>query len=156
MFTNISWAEYFAGAAAVSGIYYTYVGLRYYTADLQEVFSGKRKTQPRAALPDGMDHFDIPGNDYPSPNYTSAQGDDEFAEVEELIGRLNTVIADASKKQAVPQEFKQYLRLVLAEYPNVKNSPLRSSVNELIVSECEKYGAVSLTEDEVDPLWDTE
>lgn len=79
--------------------------------------------------------------------------DDDFAEVEHLIERLKNVIADASQKKLIPQEFKQYLHLVLKEYPSVKSSPLRSSVNELIVSECEKYGAVTLREEEVDMLW---
>ncbi|OKS85694.1 hypothetical protein [Mucilaginibacter polytrichastri] len=155
MFTNISWADYFAGAAITAGIYYSYVGLRYYTSDLKELLSGRRKPQLQAALKNGSDQFGIAESNHPNENYTKAEGDDEFAEVEHLIGRLNTVIADASQKKADPQEFRQYLQLVLAEYPNVKNSPLRSSVNELIVSECEKYGAVTLTENEVDLLWDT-
>jgi len=157
MFTNISWADYLTGTAVLSGIYYGYVGLRYYTADLKELLSGKRKFNVKAAPLHSYDTDNAEtGTPYPGETYTKASDDDEFAEVEHLIGRLNTVIADASKKEARPQEFKQYLHLVLNEYPNVKNSPLRSSVNELIVSECEKYGAVTLTEDEVDLLWDTE
>ena len=158
MFTNISWADYLGGVTILSGIYYFYVGLRYYSTDLKELLSGKRKFDLKAALPHGSVKADtvvIEAN-YPNESYTQSEGDDEFAEVEHLIGRLNTVIADTSKRQAAPQEFKQYLHLVLQEYPNVKNSPLRSSVNELIVSECEKYGAVTLTDDEVDLLWDTE
>jgi len=43
--------------------------------------------------------------------------------------------------------------MVLKEYPSVRYSPLRSSINELIVSECQKYGAVTLNEDEVELLW---
>ena len=79
--------------------------------------------------------------------------DDDFAEVEHLIERLKSVIADASDKKLIPQELKQYLNLLLQEYPNIKNSPFRTSINELVASECEKYGAVSLSEDEVELLW---
>jgi hypothetical protein len=79
--------------------------------------------------------------------------DDDFAEVEHLIERLKSVIADASGKKLIPQELKKYLHLVLQEYPNIKNSPFRTSINELVASECEKYGAVTLSEDEVELLW---
>jgi len=64
--------------------------------------------------------------------------DDEFTEVEHLIERLKAVVADASRRKLIPQEFKQYLSMVLKEYPAVRYSPIRSSVNELIVSECQK------------------
>src|SRR5690606_9142261 len=79
--------------------------------------------------------------------------DDDFTEVENLIERLKSVIADASRRKLIPQEFKQYLRLVVKEYPTVRYSPLRSSINELIISECQKYGVVTLNDEEAELLW---
>ncbi|TRW21953.1 hypothetical protein FMM05_19380 [Flavobacterium zepuense] len=156
MFTNISWSEYLGGAAIVSGIYYCFVGIRYYTGDLKNLLSGKVKKQVQPVFPTGHATMMEQERTTTSQSYEKADDDDEFAEVEHLIGRLNTIIADAPKRNADKQEFKKYLHLVLAEYPNVRKSPLRSSVNELIVSECEKYGAVTLTENEVDLLWDAD
>ncbi|MDD2305973.1 MAG: hypothetical protein PHP53_14825, partial [Prolixibacteraceae bacterium] len=79
--------------------------------------------------------------------------DDDFAEVEHLIERLKGVISDASGKKLITQELKRYIYLVLQEYPNIKNSPFRTSINELVASECEKYGAVTLSEEDVELLW---
>ncbi|MBT2564677.1 hypothetical protein J7E50_19605 [Pedobacter sp. ISL-68] len=155
MFTNISWSDYIIAVAILLTIYYFFVGARYYSADLKDQLSGKRKLKFRAALPIDSGEEDT----YPPESYQNkttsfeTNTDDDFAEVEHLIERLKNMIADASQKKLIPQEFKQYLHLLLKEYPSVKNSPLRSSVNELVVSECEKYGAVTLSEDEVDMLW---
>lgn len=156
MFTNISWSDYIIAVAILLTVYYLFVGVRYFSADLRDLLSGKRKLKFKAALP--LDTGE--GDNYPAEeNYQKdatafeTSTDDDFAEVEHLIERLKNVIADAPHKKLIPQEFKQYLHLVLEEYPSVKSSPLRSSVNELIVSECEKHGAVTLSEEEVDMLW---
>jgi hypothetical protein len=156
MFTNISWSDYIIAVAILLTVYYLFVGVRYYSDDLKDLLSGKRKLKFRAALPlDTGEEDTYPAEENYQHQATAFETttDDDFDEVEHLIERLKNVIVDASKKKLIPQEFKQYLHLVLEEYPSVKNSPLRSSVNELIVSECEKHGAVTLSEDEVDMLW---
>lgn len=155
MFTNISWQDYIIAVAITLTVYYVVIGLRYYSDELKALFSGKWRLKFRRAG-SGFDEDDlslIPSHrdnqDYPF----EPAGQDEFAIVEELIGRLKETIATASKKKHVPQEFKHFLRLLLREYPAVRTSPFRDSVNELIVSECEKYGSVLLTEAEVNRLW---
>ncbi|OJW81820.1 MAG: hypothetical protein BGO69_15065 [Bacteroidetes bacterium 46-16] len=157
MLTNISWTDYFIAVAILLAIYYLFVGLKYFSADFKDLLSGKRKQNFKAALSSNDENEEsIPSTGESATTEINAfeeTSDDEFAEVEHLIERLKVVIADASPKKLVPEEFKHYLHLVLKEYPSVQNSPLRPSVNELIVSECEKYSAVTLSEDEVDLLW---
>lgn len=156
MLTNISWTDYLIAVAILLAIYYLFVGLKYFSADFKDLFSGKRKQNFKAVLSNDANEESIHSTRESATTEINAfeeTSDDEFAEVEHLIERLKVVIADASPKKLVPQEFKHYLHLVLKEYPSVQNSPLRSSVNELIVSECEKYSAVTLSEDEVDLLW---
>jgi len=156
MFTNISWTDYFAAVVLLLTIYYLFVGVRYYSADLKDLFSGKQNPDFRTALSNDTDGENILPTE---ENYTNKRlafaitTDDDFAEVEHLIDLLKSVIADASGKKLIPQEFRQYLHLVLKEYPNIRNSPIRSSINELVASECEKYGAVALSDDEVELLW---
>ena len=157
MFTNISWTDYFAAVVLLLTIYYLFVGVRYYSADLKDLFSGKQNPDFRTALSNDTDGENIQPTE---ENYTNERpafaittDDNDFAEVEHLIDRLKSVIADASYKKLIPQEFRQYLHLVFQEYPNIKNSPFRSSINELVASECEKYGAVALSDDEVELLW---
>jgi hypothetical protein len=156
MFTNISWTDYFITMTILLAIYYLFVGIRYYAGDIKDLLSGKRKLNLKTVLPfnsKGEYHSAAERNIHPSETSFEETTDKEFTEVEHLIERLKALIADASRRKMIPQEFKQYLSLVLKEYPSVKNSSLRASVNELIVSECEKYGTVTLTEDEVDLMW---
>lgn len=155
MFTNISWTDYFITVTILLAIYYLFVGIRFYAGGIKDLLSGKRKLNLKTALYyNSKSEYpsDAEGNIHPEASFEETT-DKEFTEVEHLIERLKELIADASRRKMIPQEFKQYLSLVLKEYPSVKNSSLRTSVNELIVSECEKYGTVTLTEDEVDLVW---
>lgn len=156
MLTNISWTDYIIAVAILLAAYYFFVVMRYFFADLKNLVSGKSNLKFMV----GISYDTIGESIQPSEkNYNGESPafetttDDDFAEVEHLIERLKSVIADASGKKLIPQELKQYLHLVLQEYPNIKNSPFRSSINELVASECEKYGAVTLSEDEVEQLW---
>ncbi|MGV8094852.1 MAG: hypothetical protein AB2L24_23620 [Mangrovibacterium sp.] len=159
MFTGISWTDYLVVVVIALFIYYLFVGVRYFSADLQDLFSGKRKLSFKATLPNHNTGENIlpAGENRQDENAAFEETtDDEFAQMEHLIERLRSVIRDASERKLVREEFKQYLHLVLNEYPAIKNSPLRSSINELVVTECEKYGAVTLGEDEMDVLWNNE
>ncbi len=154
MLKNISWTNYIIAVTIALAIYYLFIGVRYYSGGIRDLVSGKRKLKSGAALPMAGSRY----HENAEPGQQEADGferttDDAFNEVEHLVDRLKTVIADASGRKLIPQEFKQYLALVLKEYPSIKYSPLRPSVNELIISECEKYGAFALSEDEVNVLW---
>ena len=154
MFTNISWTDYLVAVGAVSAIYYLFVGIRYYSADLKELLSGERELKFRK------------GRNFPEKNFPSTQkayressepdtiAEDGPAGVEYLTERLTGVIAEASGTRLKADEFKRYLRLVLREYPHIKNSPLRFAINELIASQCKKYGAVALSEQDAEQLWE--
>jgi hypothetical protein len=154
MLKNISWTDYIIAVAILLAIYYLFVGMRYFSGEIKDLLSGKRKLKFRTALPDNHGPYnpDEEQSDMETGSFEKTT-DDDFAEVEHLIDRLKAVVADSSRRKLIPQEFKQYLSMVLKEYPSVRYSPIRSSVNELIVSECQKYGAVTLNEDEVELLW---
>jgi hypothetical protein len=156
MLTNISWTDYIIAVAILLAAYYFFVVMRYFFADLKNLVSGKNNLRFMVGI-----SYDTIGESIQrsEKNYNGESPalepttDDDFAEVEHLIERLKSVIADASGKKLIPQELKQYLHLVLQEYPNIKNSPFRTSINELVASECERYGTVTLSEDEVELLW---
>ena len=155
MFSQISWTDYLLAVAILLGIYYLFVGVRYFSSDLKALLAGKRKLTLK---PSGFPQNEPLQNEVSKDTSvtTDEETDDEFAEVEHLIEKIQTVITDALGKQLVKEEFRQYLRLVLKEFPSVKTSGLRPSVNELIVSECEKQGIVAFNEEEVDALWSEE
>lgn len=154
MLKNISWSDYFIAVAIALILYYLFIGMRYFSGEIKDLLSGKRKLKLQTALPDPNGEYNTTVEEGDQePGGFEKTTDNEFNEVEHLIERLRTVITDASRRKLIRQEFKQYLSMVLKEYPSVKYSPLRSSINELIVSECQKYGAVTLNEDEVELLW---
>ncbi|WP_143706026.1 hypothetical protein [Emticicia sp. TH156] len=155
MFTNISWQDYLMAVSITLIVYYVIIGFRYYAVELKDLVTGKRKLRLNNQVAEvDEDNFIIPSSSNNHQDYPFERtGEDEFAEVEELISRLKETIQHATIKKYIPQELKNYLRLLLQEYPTIKTSLFRSSVNEFIVSECEKYGSLTLTEQEVDLLW---
>lgn len=156
MITNISWTDYFIAVTILLAVYYLFIGIRYHSVDLKNLLSAKWKRRLKTVIPNNLPVNGLPFNEensHLSKVSFEETTDEEFNEVEHLIERLKSVIADASQRKLMLQEFKQYLGMVLKEYPAVKYSPLRSSINELIISECQKYGTVMLTEEEVDLLW---
>lgn len=147
MFTNISWTDYLAGIAISLIIYYIFIGVKYYSYDLKDFISGRKKLTVNRSIAPKIEEFQNTAQD------DETVFEDDFAEVEELIIKLRHQIESGAADQQNTDELQQALSSILKKYPNVKNSPLRSSVNELIVSEIEKYGAVTLREDEVELLW---
>lgn len=159
MFTNISWDNYIVVVILLLASWYLFVGFRFYFDDLKEVISGKRKLQFRGFENPNYQDIEPELKDQDSPELISNQTsfgefDTTFQDVDALVARLKTFIADAAKKKLVQKEFTYYLQLLLREFPSVKNSPFNSSISELIVSECEKLESITLTQKEAEALWE--
>ncbi len=160
MFTNISWTNYIIVVILLMVIYYIIIGIRFYSHDFKNLLSGnqKFKLSPSTRLSD-MQNDNNPADEQEPPEMFQAGSafaettDETFLEVEHLIVRLKEAIANASGKRYVKQEFFLYLQLILKEYPVLKNSQFQSVINELIISECAKYGSITLSEEEVVALW---
>lgn len=152
MFNQISWTDYLLAVSILLAIYYLFVGVRYFSGNLKARLAGKRKLTLKASGFPQHEPFQNEASEDISVT-TDEDTDDEFTEVEHLFEKVKAMIADALNQQLVKEEFKQYLRLVLKEFPSIKTSALRPSINELIVSECEKQGIAAFNEEEVDELW---
>ncbi|MCV9932889.1 hypothetical protein OIU80_11395 [Flavobacterium sp. LS1R47] len=158
MFTDISWGNYIVVIILLLTNWYLFVGFRFYFDDFKEVISGKRKLQFRRLGDPNYGDFQSEENNQETPAPTSSQPafgefDTTFQDVDALVARLKSFIADAAKKKLVKKEFTYYLQLLLREYPSVKDSAFRSSVSELIVTECKTLDTVSVTQAEAEGLW---
>ncbi|WP_231557121.1 hypothetical protein [Flavobacterium sp. AED] len=140
--------------------WYLFVGLRFYFDDIKEIVTGKRKLQFRTL---GNTNYQEPQSElnYLDFEITTSESESEpsgsdtiFQEVDALVKRLKKVITDATQRKLVKQEFENHMRLALTAYPLLRDSPYRSSVDELIVSECQKQGSILLSQQEVEALWD--
>ncbi len=79
--------------------------------------------------------------------------EDTFQQVEELTTSLKEAIAVAVDKQYIKEEFILSLQLLLKKYQYLKGLPFLVAINNLIASECEKYGYIQLSAEERVMLW---
>lgn len=155
MFTNISWGNYIVVIVLLLVSWYLFVGLRFYFAEIREVLTGKRKFRNRNAN-DLDTHYDVvrPQTFRDTSLQSSfAEQEESILDVDAFLERLKNVVKEAAQRKLVKIEFQDYISLLLNEYPSIKNSSFRSSVNELIVSECNKQDFISLSQTEVEELW---
>ena len=154
MFTNISWGNYTVVVVLLLVSWYLFIGLRFYFAEIKEIVEGKRKLQFRGPIGESNAASDYLDFESRTSESESAASNTIFHEVDGLVKRLKNVISDATQNKLVKQEFEDSMRSALLAYPLLRDSPYRSSVDELIVSECEKQGSILLTQQEVEALWD--
>jgi hypothetical protein len=154
MLTNISWTNYTLVVVLLAASWYLFVGLRFYFTELKDRVTGKKKDQIRTfpQFQSNADYLETP-NVIPS-SLNETQIDQAFQDVEDLVEKLKNLTGDALKRKLPKKEFMYYLSLVFNEFPTVKNSPFRSSICELVVSECDKLELIHVTQQEVDVLWD--
>ncbi|SHN20773.1 hypothetical protein [Flavobacterium xinjiangense] len=154
MLRNISWGNYIIVIVLLVASWYLFVGLRFYFAEIKDLATGKKKFPSRSfpQVQSNLEHLETLDGIPSSLNET--QTDEAFQDVEDLVKKLKDLVEDALQRKFPKKEFMYYLSIVLNEFQTVKNSPFRSSICELIVSECDKLERIHLTQQEVDVLWD--
>jgi hypothetical protein len=150
MFSTISWIDYIIAVTILLIVYYLFIVARYYPSELKELFSGKRKLNFRRAP---MNEFSTEEKFLTEKDAPDHPKNEDEANAERLAVHLSQVISYASKRELAPGELKQHLQLILREFPEFKDTALQSSINNLIISECEKQGVAALREEEVEMLW---
>lgn len=149
MFSNISWNTYLVTVAIALVLYYSIVLYKYYLKEIREVASGQRK------LRIGKGQEQLYGDNYSEQRLPlEFKPEPELAQVEELIERIKSMIADRTGEPFLKSEFVDEIRELFSEYPSVRKSIYRPSINDFIVSECGKGKTVVLEASEVDVLWE--
>lgn len=155
MFTNISWGNYIVVIVLLFVSWYLFVGLRFYFAEIREVVTGKRKLRNRNA--NDLDiHYDVVRPQIFTDTYlqsSSGVQEESTLDVGAFVEGLKNVVKEAAQRKLVKTELQNRLSLLLCKHPSIKNSSFRSSVNELIVSECNRQDFISLSQLEVEELW---
>ena len=158
--TNVSWLNYLVIIALLLAAYYLFVGVKYYSDELKEIFTLKRHgggLKPALDKSNGstpsLGEDGEPIDDYDLSDGFEHTTDETFELVERLISTLKVVVQDSADNQMDKAEFTDRLRKILEFYGDLKNSQFQFAVNELIISECEKIDFVPLSEDELMKLW---
>lgn len=156
---HVSWGTYLQTIAFALVIYYIIIGLKYYRAELQALRQRFfRQNSPAGHLPEALiyEEDEVARDITPLEEEVSyvAEADEDMKKIEEFIGRFKKLIAQAADKSYAPATLIHSLQILFTEYPQIKNSPHRSAISELIANECEQTGTAQLSEDVVDAWWD--
>lgn len=165
MLSNISWATYISTVLLMLVVYYIVIGAKFYSREIKGLLTGRTKLFFRSTSGVIRSQEDEEGDNsdqavqaeafapsvkiIPSSNET----DDTLERVRELTGSIREVIAEAAEKNFIKEEFFLSLQRLLKKYSFLKGSPSLAAINNLIASECEKWGYIQLSAEERVMLW---
>jgi biopolymer transport protein ExbB/TolQ len=147
MLSTISWSDYTITVLILLLVWYVYLIFRFYSTQIRDVINGKRKinfSKKRKNSNSLQDHL---FSEFAAPF-------DTLEDAKELSEKLTEAVKESAERNLSQNEFQNYIRFILNEYPYVKISALRDKINQLAVSECEKYPQLGLTYEQVDSLWE--
>lgn len=157
LLNHLSWASYFETVMTLLVLYYVFVGVRFYAADIQKLTGHIAKNDARRDLADSLLYQET-GNPANNTNVPESYTDDNYPdkdilEADKLTAAVKGCILAASGKAYAPDQLIPQIKDIFNRHPSLKNSPHRPAINELVVSECGRTGVAELTEDEVDAWW---
>jgi hypothetical protein len=150
MFTNISWSTYFSYVALSCGLWYAFVAIRFYHAEIRMIFLKK------ALSPAGQDAPVPPFADNVQPIAVSTHPDEPDAlisRIEALSSKLEDAVKESAEKGYSKEEFMFLLQLTIKEFPELNIPKCRTAIKSLVISECEKFSFLVLTDQELETLW---
>jgi len=158
MLNSISWNSYLVAVVTLLVLWYLYTGFRYYSSEIKQILSGRKKIAfPSLGKKTKNDCLPSSDQEDGKPTNLNEAFQESFAtldEVKELSARLTKAVSESAELGRPRQEFKNYIRFILSEYPYVKISSLRSNVNNLLAYETKKHPELLLTSTEADELWE--
>ena len=173
MFTSNPWGDYFMILAPLIAGYYLFIGIRFYGRDLKAKLSGQRNESSRIPgpqrnvdIPDPpvfdppikghQEHEDtiVPETEGDSDQQPAAwQNEELFDQVEQLAAHLKESIEEAHEKEYGKQDFILLLQMTLKDYPALRGAPFQTAINNLIETECAKYGSIHLRDEDKVAIW---
>jgi len=156
MFTNFSWANYLVVITLLLAIYYTVIGIRFYSRELQHLWSQFRKPALNFA-PDkdtaGSEFLDMKLVQDSSENTPEQTDINPLQEAEQLTSQIQEALTQATKELFSKEAFFQLLRPISKSHPSLNEEPIKSIIQDLIISECEKNDSIVLSKEELNELW---
>jgi len=149
MFTNISWGSYLTAAGIAIIFWYLIILLKFHSSDLKKILSGEKKLQIPFLKKTSKNLQDIK-----SISDSFPKSFDTLEDAENLSQRIKEAVKESAEKRITKQQFQNYLRILLDEYPYIKISSLRENINQLMVFESQKHPNLLLTLSEADSLWE--
>lgn len=147
MQTAISWYNYAIAVLVISGLYYIFIGFKFYRQDITAFFSRKWKTSNTASVDD---HEEA---EFTTSPYGEAM-EGSFDELEEVVQDLKTAILDKAGNTG-KDDLLDLLKQRLANYTGLRRPAFRVAVNHFIIRQAEETCGVAFSEDELNEAWRT-
>ena len=153
MITNISWATYLCAVALLTVSWYLFVGFRYFYPEIKNAFGPKTASPLQRDAAQGHAPYTEASPNLVSKGAFEENSFNDFEIIEELVDRTKTLITGSVEKEANKSDFLIGLQHILKDYPVLRSSQFRPSVNEFITTECEAQGLWPVSMEEVENCW---
>lgn len=146
MFTNITWSHYALAILVLLLLWYTCLVFLFYSNEVADIFSGRRKLSFLGENKNTAAQKDNLFSEFKEPFET-------LDDARELFQKLKNAFTESDQQSRSRDEFKNYIKFILEQYPYIRMSALRAKINDLTVSLCQECPQLNLTYAEVDGLW---
>jgi hypothetical protein len=154
MLKTFTWNSYLMVVTTLTAVYYVVILIRYYKQGArllakrfwQRQFSSEKPTQ-RPIVDTGQSSGEVI-QDASSGNTWEAS-----LQVKQLTQHLKETIADAYQNHYNKEDLLLLLEMTLRDYLTLNGTPFQTMINELIESECSKYGFIHLSVVELEQIW---
>ncbi len=159
MFTNIAWSNYLFYLFILLFLYYLVVWITFYSPDLKHRLTIIKRRSAHHFESSSIGSHEPRSYDNHSNNVSNSLEDERTTSnehplvVDRLLERVHEVILLAGKRNFPKEELIMALRLIVEEYPSLKNSQFHALINRSIEQESAKPGAIPLEAADIDQLW---
>ncbi len=159
MLVSITWSEYGVIILAALVVYYTVLVILYFKNEVLSLrFKKEQHKNNLSSEGNELYQADKELNSFSQNKIDDdislvQETDETFQQVEELTASLKEAIAMAVDNEYVKEEFILSIQLLLKKYHFLKGSLFEEAINDLIISECEKYRSIHLSAKELVMLW---
>lgn len=166
MDTTELWSGYLKVAAPMIVGYYGWVIYRFYRQELKSFWTGNGGRAPTEEVIPAQPNE----NAYAAANDMQAglhhdseeeevvpqfwQSEETFRRAEDLAAYLKEAIAEAYEKNYDRQELILLLQMTIRDYQDLERTPFQFAINNLIETECAKYGRVHLRAEDLEQVWE--
>lgn len=184
MLQHFSWLAYAVTIALAAVVYYGYVLLKYYRAELAvflQRLTGKPSSNERqtgdlllpelsvlgATRQDGVEHIaqedllfaaeadELPAESLLHPVHTLTDAH-LLGELSAMIAETKTLIRVINESSESKENFEMLFRLIIQKYPELIGTPCEDQVNHFLLNEGAEHFPFSLSLNELKSYWTTE
>ena len=152
MFKDISWTDYIKVVSAMTILYYLTVTVIIYRKKILSLFKTRYELEGRDNALAQKEHSGTISSDL--------QADREFEDsnpqedsIEQFAKDLRVLLESKSAGDYGSEDLFEGIRTILSRFPSLYDEGLRASINEFILSECERCQIIIPDVDEFGAIW---